>query len=249
MRKFGTLSSPRVRAALHYARKRRLARLAADPYAGYYAHWKVDRGVGVGYDLTSSRISSLYDLSGNARTLTNATAADRPVIANMANATESAQFTSAGTEFLSISDAVLGGLFNLSTAAVQVDIAFEIDQLGLNQTFVNWFKTGSTSPNMLIGTATSNRIRVQRRTNSGLIKTLDLTAVTLEVDRLYEMSLFFIDGLVTVYLDGVAILVDTDYIGTTTDLDCNGFGIGARILNTAGLPMDGRIQEVKIRSL
>jgi hypothetical protein len=251
MRKFGTLSSPGVRAALYYARKRRLARIAAsaNPYEGYYAHWKVDAGEGEGYDLTSSRISSIYDLSGNGRTLANATSGDRPVIGAMVDASEAALFTSSGTEFLTIADAELGGLFNTADASVHIDIAFELEGVGLNQTLVNFFKTGSTSPNVLIGMATSDKIRIQRRTNSGLIKTLDITTPILVADTTYELSATFTEGLVTVYLDGIAIMVDTDYIGTTTDLDCNAFGIGARILNTAALPLNGRIQEVKIRSV
>jgi hypothetical protein len=214
------------------------------PTPVYYANF--DAAVAGSYSLTTGRISQLSDLSGNGRHLTQSVAADRPVIAAFSDARDSVQITS-GIEWLLNTGTPLGALPSLTTAAFAVDLSFILDTGGAVGTIASWSTAGNANPNMMIGVASTNRIRVQRRDNSSTVKTLDLVAATLTPGTKYNLSASFYGGLMSMWLNGVLVAEDTDYVTGTSTLALNTFSIGARVLNTTTQPFLGRIQSVRVR--
>lgn len=195
-----------------------------------------------GHVLTSSRVSQLTDFGPSSRHLIQGTAADRPVIESSV-----LRFTSAAAEWLQVDDAVIGRLPEQVAAEFSVDLAFELMSLGIVHTFVGWSQPGGANPAMTIGTATNNRIRVMRRESSTTIKTTDITTATLTTGKVYNLSLSFYGGLMSIWLDGILIAKDTNYTAGTAALSLGRFAMGARILTAPSLPLDGRISELRIR--
>lgn len=201
-----------------------------------------------GYTLDSGRIDTWLDLTTGGRHLTNAIAADRPVVQTFVTGGDSAAFTS-DAEWLSILDATLGGLPNDADGpGYEVDIEFEVTILGLNSTLVGWTKNGDNNPVCIIGLTTLNRLRYQRRLTSTTVRTVDSTE-TVTTGTVYLLTVSVAAGLLNMWLNGIQIVTDADAVGTVPDITCDRFAVGARVQTNPSLPSAARIQTVRVRAL
>lgn len=166
---------------------------------------------------------------------------DRPTRVN------NALVFTANTEWLTSSNAYIAGIANSSVSNFGVDLRFSLSNLGLNHTIVSWGNNANNNPAMLIGVSNANKIRIQRRDNTLLTKTLDIQSPILAANTEYTLTTYFSGGNVSVWLDGIFISNSVDYVTTTSNnLPFNIFSIGARVQSSATLPLVGTVSEVRI---
>lgn len=223
-------------------RRRRIAALTTStPYHFY------DMTAAGGFTNTGGKVSTLFDL-GTATPkvdLTQTVDADRPAVGTLTDTTEAMLFTSAEEWLTGNAFATL--MNDASTAVVEIQLVFELDNTATQQAFVIWSNTGSNNDYIWVGQNGGGDIRVIRRTEGGVQKATDSAAV-LSTGVTHVMSLRFEAGVLVGYLDDDLIFDSVDYVGLTTDLTCNQFNIGSRVLIGASLGMEGRISSFKLTS-
>ena len=169
------------------------------------------------------------------------------VVADKPSRLNNALVFTGNTEWLTCNSAYVAGIANSSVSSFGVDLRFKLSNLGVNHTIVSWGNTANNNPAMLIGVSNANKIRIQRRDNTLLTKTYDVTSPLLVANTEYVLTTYFSGGNVSIWLDGIFISNAVDYVTTTSNnLPFNIFSVGARVQSTATLPLIGTVSEVRV---
>lgn len=225
---------------------------AVNPYAAFDLAW--DSSSAANYTLSGGRVSAVQNLGSGGPSYggSQATEAERPVIATMADGSDGFYF-SASAEWIR-GDAI-GSAMNVGTDKRLVEIVFEHDTLSADRTLCSWKQAGGGSQQYChITLRTTGVIRIARRgASASFNKILDTSAsIPLNINAVNVLSLLFEAGNVTGYLNAELILNNVDWLGTATpDLLCDSFALGAFLDSTLAAPttpFDGKIMSFAFRS-
>jgi hypothetical protein len=175
--------------------------------------------------------------------LSNSVAANRPSLV------DGELVFDGGKSINSINSEVIAPIGN-AQASFEFLLRFRTTTIESTQVFMGFTRHGSANEAITIGTGTSNgRLRFQRRNDSGTTRTLESANNAIAPNTDYFVHLRYINGVVNAWLNGSHVIVGGNGIGSTTSMTVDKVALGARVLTSDTVTMNGAIAFAAVRWL
>lgn len=183
---------------------------------------------------------------GQAYNLTNSVSADAPQPDVMPDSTPSARFT-ASVEWLETVNPAMVNLQNSPPASMRIKYRFFTANAAIRQVLFFWGVKGTNTNNFMIDQNASSAWRLIYRNGAGTQRISSTATGMFASNTTYLVEVILAAGLVTVLIDGIAVLTGHDYVSSLGSITATDFALsGLHVTIPPSTGLRGNLQYVEI---